>query len=62
VVLSVRQVSATNRSQQVVFVNGRAIENNLITGAVREGYHTALMKGNILLHSFSLSSIPPLSM
>ena len=28
-----------------MFVNGRAIESNLITGAVREGYHTALMKG-----------------
>src|SRR4029077_13058806 len=26
-------------------VNGRAIESSLITGAVREGYHTALMKG-----------------
>src|SRR6266853_2470990 len=33
------------RSQQLVFVNGRAIESSLITGAVREGYHTALMKG-----------------
>jgi DNA mismatch repair protein MutL len=33
------------RSQQLVFVNGRAIENSLMTGAVREGYHTALMKG-----------------
>jgi DNA mismatch repair protein MutL len=29
----------------LLFVNGRAIESNLITGAVREGYHTALMKG-----------------
>jgi DNA mismatch repair protein MutL len=28
-----------------VFVNGRAIESSLITGAIREGYHTALMKG-----------------
>ncbi len=28
-----------------MFVNGRAIESNLITGGVREGYHTALMKG-----------------
>jgi DNA mismatch repair protein MutL len=33
------------RSQQLVFVNGRAIESSLITGAIREGYHTALMKG-----------------
>jgi DNA mismatch repair protein MutL len=31
--------------QQLLFVNGRAIESSLITGAVREGYHTALMKG-----------------
>jgi DNA mismatch repair protein MutL len=28
-----------------VFVNGRAIESSFITGAIREGYHTALMKG-----------------
>src|SRR5438067_1270843 len=33
------------RAQQLVFVNGRAIESPLITSAVREGYHTALMKG-----------------
>jgi DNA mismatch repair protein MutL len=38
-------LSRQTRSQQVVFVNGRAIENSVITGAVREGYHTALMKG-----------------
>src|SRR5215468_8504614 len=38
-------LSRQNRSQQLVFVNGRAIESGLITGAVREGYHTALMKG-----------------
>jgi DNA mismatch repair protein MutL len=38
-------LSRQNRSQQLVFVNGRAIESSLITGAVREGYHTALMKG-----------------
>src|SRR5438045_5283337 len=38
-------LSRQTRSQQVVFVNGRAIESNLITGAVREGYHTALMRG-----------------
>jgi DNA mismatch repair protein MutL len=38
-------LSRQTRSQQLVFVNGRAIESNLITGAVREGYHTALMKG-----------------
>ena len=38
-------LSRRSRSQQLVFVNGRAIESSLITGAVREGYHTALMKG-----------------
>ena len=38
-------LSRQTRSQQLVLVNGRAIESSLITGAVREGYHTALMKG-----------------
>ena len=38
-------VSRQTRAQQLVFVNGRAVENALLTGALREGYHTALMKG-----------------
>jgi DNA mismatch repair protein MutL len=38
-------LSRQTRTQQLVFVNGRAIENSLITAAIREGYHTALMKG-----------------
>ena len=38
-------LSRQSRSQQLAFVNGRAIESSLITGAIREGYHTALMKG-----------------
>jgi DNA mismatch repair protein MutL len=38
-------LSRQTRSQQLVFVNGRAIESSLLTGAIREGYHTALMKG-----------------
>src|SRR5438874_46434 len=38
-------LSRQTRSQQLAFVNGRAIESSLITGAIREGYHTALMKG-----------------
>jgi DNA mismatch repair protein MutL len=38
-------LSRQTRSQQLIFVNGRAIESNLITAAIREGYHTALMKG-----------------
>ena len=38
-------LSRQTRAQQLVFVNGRAIESPIITAAVREGYHTALMKG-----------------
>jgi DNA mismatch repair protein MutL len=38
-------LSRQTRAQQLVFVNGRAIESGLITVAIREGYHTALMKG-----------------
>src|SRR2546423_501508 len=38
-------LSRQSRAQQLVFVNGRAIESPLITTAIREGYHTALMKG-----------------
>ena len=38
-------VSRQTRDQQLTFVNGRAVENPLLSGALREGYHTALMKG-----------------
>jgi DNA mismatch repair protein MutL len=38
-------VSRQTRAQQLVFVNGRTIESGLLTAAIREGYHTALMKG-----------------
>jgi DNA mismatch repair protein MutL len=38
-------VSRATRDQQFVFVNGRAIESPLIGAALKEGYHTALMKG-----------------
>ena len=38
-------VSRQSRDQQLLFVNGRAIENPVLSGALREGYHTALMKG-----------------
>jgi DNA mismatch repair protein MutL len=38
-------VSRPTRAQQLIFVNGRAVENPVVTAAVREGYHTALMKG-----------------
>ena len=38
-------LSRQTKAQQLIFVNGRTIESSLITAAVREGYHTALMKG-----------------
>ena len=38
-------VSRSSRAQQLVFLNGRAVENSTINFALREGYHTALMKG-----------------
>src|SRR4051794_28863708 len=38
-------VSRSSRAQQLVFLNGRAIENNTLNFALREGYHTSLMKG-----------------
>ncbi len=38
-------VSRSTRQQQLVFLNGRAVENSTINYALREGYHTALMKG-----------------
>jgi DNA mismatch repair protein MutL len=38
-------VSRSTRQQQLVFLNGRSVENNTLSYALREGYHTALMKG-----------------
>jgi DNA mismatch repair protein MutL len=38
-------VSRSTRQQQLVFLNGRAVENSTLSYALREGYHTALMKG-----------------
>lgn len=38
-------VSRSTRAQQLVFLNGRAVENPTVSHALREGYHTALMKG-----------------
>ncbi len=38
-------VTRSTRAQQLVFVNGRAVENLTINHGLREGYHTALMKG-----------------
>ncbi len=38
-------VSRQTRTQQFIFVNGRAIDSGIVTSALREGYHTALMRG-----------------
>jgi DNA mismatch repair protein MutL len=38
-------VSRSSRAQQLVFLNGRAVENSTLNFALREGYHTALMRG-----------------
>lgn len=38
-------VSRATRADQIVFVNGRAVENVALSQGLREGYHTALMKG-----------------
>ena len=38
-------VSRSGRQQQLVFLNGRPVENTTLNFALREGYHTALMKG-----------------
>lgn len=38
-------ISRSSRAEQVVFVNGRPIENLTVQHGLREGYHTALMKG-----------------
>src|SRR6476469_8590628 len=51
-------LSRQSRSQQLVFVNGRAIESTLLTGGVREGYHTALMKGQYAV-TFLFVAIDP---
>jgi DNA mismatch repair protein MutL len=38
-------VSRSTRAEQLIFVNGRPVENALVSQGLREGYHTALMKG-----------------
>lgn len=38
-------VSRSTRSEQIIFVNGRPVENLTVYLGLREGYHTALMKG-----------------
>lgn len=51
-------VSRQTRNQQFVFVNGRPIESPLVTNALREGYHTALMKGQYPITFLSITLDP----
>src|SRR5438874_12274109 len=53
-------VSRQTRAQQLVFVNGRAIESVVVTAGLREGYHTALMKGQFPV-TFLFLNIDPAS-
>ena len=38
-------ISRATRTEQILFVNGRPVENITLQHGLREGYHTALMKG-----------------
>jgi DNA mismatch repair protein MutL len=38
-------VSRSTKVEQILFVNGRPVENITVQHGLREGYHTALMKG-----------------
>jgi DNA mismatch repair protein MutL len=51
-------VSRQTRDQQLTFVNGRAIESPVLNAALREGYHTALMKGQYSI-TFLFLNIDP---
>src|SRR4029079_10325859 len=51
-------VTRQTRAQQLVFVNGRAIESPVLNAALREGYHTALMKGQFPLTFLFLTLDP----
>ena len=51
-------VSRSTRQQQIVFLNGRPIENPTIAHALREGYHTALMKGQHAVTFLSIEMDP----
>jgi DNA mismatch repair protein MutL len=51
-------LSRSTRQQQLCFLNGRAVENITVSQALREGYHTALMKGQYPV-TFLLLSVDP---
>jgi DNA mismatch repair protein MutL len=51
-------VSRQTRDQQLIFVNGRAVDNAVLSSALREGYHTALMKGQFPITYFFIDIDP----
>lgn len=51
-------LSRSDRKMQVVFLNGRAVENAAVHYALREGYHTMLMKGQYPI-TFLFLEMPP---
>ena len=51
-------VSRQTRGEQFVFINSRSIESGVITNALREGYHTALMKGQYPITFLSITLDP----
>src|SRR3984893_7463766 len=53
-------VSRQARDQQLNLLNGRAIESPVLNAALREGYHTALMKGQYPI-TFVFLNVDPTS-
>jgi DNA mismatch repair protein MutL len=51
-------LSRADRKMQVVFLNGRAVDNAAVHYALREGYHTMLMKGQHPI-TFLFLEMPP---
>jgi len=51
-------LSRSDRKMQVVFLNGRAVDNAAVHYALREGYHTMLMKGQHPI-TFLFLEMPP---
>jgi DNA mismatch repair protein MutL len=51
-------ISRANRQMQLTFLNGRPVESPILGYGLREGYHTALMKGQYPV-TFLFIEMPP---
>lgn len=51
-------ISRANRQMQLTFLNGRPVDSAIISYGLREGYHTALMKGQHPV-TFLFLEMPP---